>query len=501
MQVEPSPPSHGALPAPGVVVGEKYRIERYIAEGGMGVIALGRHVVLDEQLALKFLKPEVVATDTTGTVAGRFVREARATIKIRSEHVPRIFDVATLDNGIPYIVMELLVGEDLDKRLEREGPLPVAFTVDMMLQALEAIAAAHALGMVHRDLKPANVFISRRLDGSLCAKVLDFGIAKLVEQGAVGKELSLTATNAVMGSPRYMAPEQMRGLKDIDGRADIWAIGTTLYELLSGGAPFEGETLTQVCVSVMQDDPVPLVQRRPDIPPELDAIVLRCLQKRPDARFATVAELAHALAPFGSVASGHTSASRIGRVLAGGNPTSEESPVANPMSITTLETPRRAAMAGAAPSDVGLTNTSWGEAAARAPNRRRLWATISVVAVLSVACTTLAGALVLRRSQPIPSPIVAATAAPPPAASLVVDPIPTTPVTPVTTTTAVPSAVATTPPSAAITARPKDPIPSPAPPPASPSSAPPPTPPAPVVKPAAPAKPATPRSDLWDDRK
>ncbi len=183
----------------------------------MGIIALGRHVELDEPVAIKFLKPDVVAADASGTLASRFVREARATIKIRSEHVPRIFDVTTLDAGVPYIVMELLVGEDLDKRLERDGPLPITFVVDLLLQSLEALAAAHALGMVHRDLKPANLFVATRLDGTTCVKVLDFGIAKLVDRTGAGIDTGLTDSHAAMGSPRYMSPEQMRSARDVDG--------------------------------------------------------------------------------------------------------------------------------------------------------------------------------------------------------------------------------------------------------------------------------------------
>lgn len=267
VSIEPS----AGLPAPGSLIGNKYLLERYIAEGGMGVVAVARHLELDEPVALKFLKPAIVAADLSGSIAGRFLREARATIKIRSEHVPRILDVTTLDVGVPYIVMELLEGEDLDQVLERHGPLPVPFAVDLLLQSLEALAAAHALGMVHRDYKPANLFVSKRLDGTTCVKVLDFGIAKLVDRNGTDADPALTAANAAMGTPRYMSPEQMRSARDVDARADIWAVGTTLYELLAGQPPFDGESLTHICAAILQDEPPPLTadaaaSRRPGGP-------------------------------------------------------------------------------------------------------------------------------------------------------------------------------------------------------------------------------------------
>jgi serine/threonine-protein kinase len=389
----------------------------------MGVIAVARHVELDEPVALKFLKPDIVNADQSGTVASRFVREARATIKIRSEHVPRIFDVTTLDIGVPYIVMELLVGEDLDQCLERQGPLPVPFVVDLLLQSLEALAAAHALGMVHRDFKPANLFLARRLDGSNCVKVLDFGIAKLADRNGTGVDHGLTGTNAVMGSPRYMSPEQMRSARDVDSRADIWAVGTSLYELLTGVAPFDGESLTQVCAAILQDEPLPMGQRRQGIAPELEAVVRRCLAKRAAERYTNVGELAAALAPFGTAATAGEMAARVARVL--GTPAVGRASEPSLPSLAVATSGVTAQFGDPSSSGIGVTNTSWGanEATSRA-SRRRVLTLASVFAALLLIGLVLGGAALLRTRTPIASATAGVVASPsppppPPSAALV----------------------------------------------------------------------------------
>lgn len=503
-----------ALPSPGALIGSKYRVERYVAEGGMSVIAMGRHEQLDEAIALKFLKPDVIESDATKAVSGRFLREARATIKIRSEHVPRIFDVATLDNGIPYIVMELLVGEDLEQRLDREGPLPVVDIVDATLQALEAVAAAHALGIVHRDLKPANIFLATRIDGSTCAKVLDFGIAKLAEQPGTGKDHGLTTTNAVMGSPRYMSPEQMRGTRDVDARADIWAIGTTLFELLTGKAAFDGENLTQVCASVLQDEPASIREKRPEVPAELESVVRRCLEKRADDCYADVAELAAALAPFGSPAA-HEAAARVARVLGATPSSSKRMQSATQTSVVPTPSISSPQVPVAEPSNVGRTDISWGAPSATAHTRRRRRLTTIVVGVTAVIGIVALGGILLRtRSSSTPttasgtsvtrevaSDVPRASAAPPASTNVVVPPPAVTPTVAETPTpSARPAPTAPRAPSSPKTAAVAPPVERPtAEPPVQPTTPPPPTTPqrpAPTPK-AAP----TARPELWDDRK
>jgi serine/threonine-protein kinase len=302
--VDPNAP----LPQPGDVLLGKYRVERVIGVGGMGAVVAARHLQLEEQVAIKFLLPQMLAYEE---IVQRFLREARAAIKIRSEHCVRVLDVGKLETGAPYMVMEYLEGEDLAALVEKHRPLPVADTVDWVLQAGEALAEAHALGIIHRDLKPANLFLTRRADGTPCVKVLDFGISK---QTASGADAGVTKTQAVLGSPRYMSPEQMRSTKDVDARADVWALGAVVHELVAGEPPFDAETMTALCAAILQDAPRPMRATRPDTPPQLEAVVRGALEKDRDRRFQNIAQLAAALAPFGSP-SARVSAERIARVL------------------------------------------------------------------------------------------------------------------------------------------------------------------------------------------
>jgi eukaryotic-like serine/threonine-protein kinase len=294
----------------GDVLAGKFRIERILGQGGMGVVVAATHIQLDERVALKFLLPEALSNPEA---VARFAREARAAVKIKSEHVARVSDVGTLDSGSPYMVMEYLQGQDLSDWVRDRGAMPVADAVEFVLQACEALAEAHVLGIVHRDLKPANLFVTMRADGTPCIKVLDFGISKFTAPGS-SSDMGMTKTATVMGSPLYMSPEQMSSTRDVDARADIWAIGVILYEIISGHVPFEAETMPQLCGMILQEAPPSLRSLRPDVPVGLEAVILRCLAKDRAARFASVAELAAALAPFGPPSAGR-SAERILRVL------------------------------------------------------------------------------------------------------------------------------------------------------------------------------------------
>ena len=277
---------------PGDLLGGKYRIERVIGQGGMGVVAAARHTELLQRVAIKVL-PTHLADDKD--LVERFMREARAVARLRSEHAVKVVDVGARSNGSPYIVMELLEGEDLGKMLER-GPLRVVDAVDYILQACEAIAEAHSLGIVHRDLKPTNLFLSKKLDGGAHVKVLDFGLAKRIDM----EDRALTATTAVMGSPQYMSPEQMKASRDVDFRTDVWSLGVCLYELVSARLPFDAPAVPVLCAMVLKDDPIPLPSVRPDAPLTLWGIIRRCLMKDPSQRYATVSELAKALEPLAS---------------------------------------------------------------------------------------------------------------------------------------------------------------------------------------------------------
>jgi serine/threonine-protein kinase len=318
--------------APGDIIAGKYRVERVLGQGGMGVVVAAHHILLDEKVALKFLLPE--AMEVADAVA-RFEREARAAVKIKSEHVARVTDVGRLETGSPYIVMEYLEGVDLATWRVEHQVLQLAEAVDLILQACEAIAEAHALGIVHRDLKPANLFLARRPSGPPIVKVLDFGISKSTLAAA---QSHLTHTTALLGTPHYMSPEQMQSARTVDVRSDIWALGVIVYELLGGRLPFEGETLTELIAAVLTRETEPLRSHRADLPPAVEDVVSRCLAKNPAARYANIGQLAIALAPFGSARSA-VSVERILHVLG----------------QAAAQGPSRAAMAGANVSAVAST--------------------------------------------------------------------------------------------------------------------------------------------------
>ena len=287
---------------PGQLVLGKLRIEKILGKGGMGVVVAATHVGLDQRVALKILHPEIA---NQPDVVARFVREARASAKLRSEHACRVTDVGELEGGQPYIEMELLEGRDLASRIA-EAPLPIEIAAEYVAQACIAIAEAHGLGIVHRDLKPANLFLTQRLDGTPLVKVLDFGIAT----APAAEEFKITKTTTVMGSPGYMSPEHLRSARDVDVRSDIWSLGVILYEAVSGRLPFQAQTITELAVKVVMDAPDPL----PEIDPAFAAVIFRCLEKAPSQRYQSVAELSHDLAPFGGP-SAHTSAMLIARLI------------------------------------------------------------------------------------------------------------------------------------------------------------------------------------------
>jgi eukaryotic-like serine/threonine-protein kinase len=278
----------------GDVVEGKYRVERVLGQGGMGLVVAAWHLQLDEMVALKFLLPEAQASED---IVARFQTEARAAAKIKSEHVCRVLDVGVSATHGPYMVMEHMTGEDLGSLVDRIGPLPIRQAAGCILEASVALAEAHARGIVHRDLKPSNLFLAERSDGGHTVKVLDFGISKMASKESETSRRA-TATSVVMGSCAYMSPEQARSTRNVDARCDIWALGVILHELLTGSVPFEAENPSAYIAMIAADPPVPLRQKMPDAPPELEAVILRCLEKDRNKRYATVGELARALAPF-----------------------------------------------------------------------------------------------------------------------------------------------------------------------------------------------------------
>jgi serine/threonine-protein kinase len=292
------------------VVAGKFRVERILGEGGMGVVLAAKHLQLGQPVAIKMLLPHALRNPE---LVARFEQEARATVRIQSEHVVKVLDVGQ-EQGSPYMVMEYLEGQDLAATLKRRGPLPLGDAVTYVLQACEALAEAHKQGIVHRDLKPANLFLTARADGSPLIKVLDFGISKATLSSGLGPVGGLTMDSSVMGSPNYMSPEQLKNSKDVDQRADVWSLGLVLYELLAGAVAFQADTLAELHVAILQSFPGSLASKRPDLPPGVEAIILQCLQKDRNFRYANVGELAVALAGFAPAAA-QVSVERITRLL------------------------------------------------------------------------------------------------------------------------------------------------------------------------------------------
>jgi len=287
---EAPPPT---LPQPGDLVAGKYRVERMLGSGGMGCVLAAEHTVLRTRVALKLLLP--LAAAIPGATE-RFLREARAVGALRSDHVAHVIDVGHTESGAPFLVMEHLVGQDLRKVVRERGALPVREAVDYLAQICDAVREAHEKGIVHRDLKPGNVFLTARPNGEPIVKVLDFGLAKVLDplRGEAPEE-SITQTDLVLGSPHYMSPEQFRSLRNADARSDIWAIGVIAYELLAGRRPFFGEGMSGVMMSVVTERPDSLAEMRPELPPALVALIDRCLEKSPDKRPQSVDEIAFEL--------------------------------------------------------------------------------------------------------------------------------------------------------------------------------------------------------------
>jgi serine/threonine-protein kinase len=272
----------------------KYKVERMLGRGGMGFVVAARHLGLDQTVAIKMLLPSSL---TKPELVSRFAREAKAAAKLRNEHVVRVMDVGELADGAPYLVMEYLRGRDLSEVLAERGRLPITESVDCVLQSLEAIAEAHARGLVHRDLKPSNLFLADRGGGAAIVKLLDFGISKHPDD-AGSAELSLTGKDAVIGSPRYMSPEQLRSAKTCDARTDIWAMGVILYELITGRFPFDADSASALVAQITADPPLQFTADE-SVPRELARAIMLCLDKDRGRRPETALELAKRLEPFG----------------------------------------------------------------------------------------------------------------------------------------------------------------------------------------------------------
>jgi serine/threonine protein kinase len=395
---------------PGEIVGGKYRVDRTLGSGGMGIVVAATQIELDRPVALKFLLPKVL--ERPGLVT-RFSREARAAAKLESEHVARVLDVGTLEGGAPYIVMEYLEGQDLASLVASRGALPCDQAVGYLLEACEALAEAHALGIVHRDLKPGNLFLANRTSGAPVVKVLDFGLSKFASPG----EENVTSESSILGSPLYMSPEQLMSARTADVRSDIWSLGVVLYELVTAHSPFQYERIAGLVAAILQKSPHPMDEWRPDVPRGLQAVVGRCLEKDPAQRFASVAQLATALAPFGPPGSAR-SVERVAHVLRRAEPAVEAAntqpipfvpveagPLAQPDAVGAVESVAGSSRSVREPSP----DSTLPSRAAGVPRRGRIRASV-VAGVLVVGVAGLAGVVALfapsgepRRSLVAPS--------------------------------------------------------------------------------------------------
>ena len=377
---------------PGETLAGKYRVERILGRGGMGIVVAARHLELDERVAIKFLLRK-----NDETAVARFQREARAAAKVKSEHVCRVYDVARLETGEPYLVMEYLDGIDLADRLRTEHKLPVAKVAAWMIEACSALAEAHAMGIVHRDLKPANIFLARRLDDTFTVKVLDFGISKMTSVDG------MTSTTAVMGTPLYMSPEQVASAKEVDQRTDVWSLGVIMYELASGKPPFSADSIIQLSVKIREQELPPLDTGDA----AFDAIVTKCLAKDPNARWPSVGELAKALAPIAGPSSVEL-ATRAARTSATAK---------SALAETVRDEDEQKEEASAPVEQATLEPLSTAAKADDPPRAATPWGRVALLGAVGVATVRLVMRLSGTHDQPppsTPSAAVADVAAPPP---------------------------------------------------------------------------------------
>jgi serine/threonine-protein kinase len=405
--------------AAGEVIAEKYVVERVIGTGGVGIVLAAKHRELDETVAIKFLRPEVQAKRE---IVDRFAREAKAAVRIKSEYAARVYDVGIVAGRGPYLVMEYLEGKDIADVLNEGGRFTIKRAVEYVMQTCEALACAHAAGIIHRDIKPENLFLARRADGTELIKVLDFGISKSALTGSVfDRDVSLVKTQDLMGSPLYMSPEQVRSTGTVDHRTDIWSLGVVLYELITGRVPFDGKTITKICAAVLEQDPPPLNTYVPDPPAGLQEVLDRCLQKDRAKRFQNVAELAIALLPFAPSLARVFAERTSGILRASGQPApialkmeSSMPPPSGSAGVVSVPTPAALPTISTHPR-IGAATTdpeALGAIAREAQKTRRVVIAASVLVLALVGVTTL---FILRRAaapvgavsaQAVPGPLL-----------------------------------------------------------------------------------------------
>lgn len=382
---------------------DKYEIVRVIGRGGMGTVYEALNTTIGKRVAMKFVDAETAQSKES---IARFQREAEAASAVESAHIVEIFDSGVADDGIPYIVMELLRGEDLGHRIKRCGRLEIGEAVHIVAQILRGLHRAHEAGIVHRDLKPDNIFLVDRDDDQSFAKILDFGISKVQRQGGVPVH-TLTRQGTVLGTPFYMSPEQAQALPDIDGRTDLWSVGAILYECLTGRPPYTGTSYEQVIVNICMHDAEDVRAHNPAVSEGIARVIARALARDRRERFATAREVLEAL----KAATGGAISTRSGATPAearAGDPSSPDFRL-TPRGALNVADSKSALETLAAPSPIevrlaGSSKVGWStnrRAAARREKR-----TFAVIAVSALLAGSL-GAFLFVRSRPQVTPALA----------------------------------------------------------------------------------------------
>jgi eukaryotic-like serine/threonine-protein kinase len=415
----------------GATIADKYLVEHLVGEGGLGVVVAAKHLQLDQTVAIKYLRPRALMSKG---VAERFLREARLAARMRSEHVVHVYDVGTLPDGAPYMVMELLSGMDLGRQLTGSGPLTIERSIDYVLQACEALAEAHVAGIVHRDIKPDNLFVASTTGGKSILKILDFGISKMSAKRSTGADQrDITDAGDKFGTPVYMSPEQLLASGEVDARADVWAMGVVFFELLTGQLPFDGESLPELCTAILNKPPASILKLRSSLPPLLQTVIERCLEKDPANRYQNVAELAQDLMPFVQQ-TGQDRIEHVVRIVRGGGETVRAAtPIPSPSLVprakrdvsTLAEASERALTTGA-----GVA--SWGSGTAEPSRSDGLRSRRTRLVAIGASATFALAVLIASASgrHPVRATPRAAAAAPPPVvevSAVAPDPVPIVP--------------------------------------------------------------------------
>lgn len=478
----------------GDVVAGKFRVERVIGEGAMGLVVEAMHLQLDERVALKFLRTEALGN---ADVVARFAQEARAAAKLKSEHVARVLDVGD-HQSTPYMVLELLEGQDLESLVNEQGKVSPKEAAELVIQACEAISEAHARGIIHRDIKPANLFLARRADGWSTLKVLDFGISKA---GPSAAKPASRRTVSMVGSPYYMSPEQIRSATDVDRRTDVWSLGAVLFELLAGDTAFGENDLGALMAEILDRPHKELRGLRPEVPPELEAVVNRCLSKDPADRYQNAAALAIDLLPFTESKRARVTVTRAVTITRTsgidpdlplpstlpGRPAADSSPsIPLPGKVPSAPASRPSGALGSSSAgafaktmlDPSTTGSEATAQAAPAPSRRGfampLAIGVAVVVILAVGATVLRKPerVETRTSASPPAPTVLDVPAPPASSAAATPPvvIPAPDVPPTAKAPVLGAAAGVTTPLPAVHAAPRAPTARPGSPPASPKA-------------------------------